>query len=195
MSRKGGQNSPEKTGGPLASRVWSRACGDWGYVGEVVLTRVAFPEHDTTIPCQMAKSNDPERFFRFFRRSVGRPLADGLWPSWVGGKEKPPTSADFRDDADSGGEIAPSSWVTNPRARTLRRFFVWRTHNIHHVIMMSSESEWKSRRIHGAMRTGLPASGSACHGTFLTAFSGRLAALRSILLHNKYLALSSFARH
>ena len=89
--------------------------------GEVVLTRVAFPEHDTTIPCQMAKSNVPGRFFRFFRRSVGRPLADGLWPSWVGGKEKPPTSADFRRDADSGGEIAPSSWVTNPRARTLRR--------------------------------------------------------------------------
>ena len=127
MSRKGSQNSPENTGGPLASRVWSRACGDWGYVGEVVLTRVAFPEHDTTIPCQMAKSNDPERFFPFFL-SVGRtafggrPLSDGLWPSWFGGKEKPPTSADFRDDADSGGEIAPSSWVTNPRARTLRRF-------------------------------------------------------------------------
>ena len=74
-------------------------------MGEVVLTRVAFPEHDTTIPCQMAKSNDPERFFRFFRRSVGRPLADGLWPSWVGGKEKPPTSADFREDADSGGKL------------------------------------------------------------------------------------------
>ena len=105
MSRKGSQNSPEKTGGPLASRVWSRACGDWGYVGEVVLTRVAFPEHDTTIPCQMAKSNDPGRFFRFFfGGAAGRPLADGLWPWVVGGKEKPPTSADFRDDADSGGE-------------------------------------------------------------------------------------------
>ena len=123
VSRKGGQNSPEKTGGPLASRVWSRACGDWGYVGEVVLTRVAFPEHDTTIPCQMAKSNDPRTFFRFF--SAARPdgLSVGLlWPLAVGVKEKPPTSADFRRDADSGGEIAPSSWVTNPRARTLRRF-------------------------------------------------------------------------
>lgn len=67
----------------------------------------------------MAKSNAPGRFFSFF--FVGR--SDGLWrtafwPWLVGGKEKPPTSADFRDDADSGGEIAPSSWVTNPRART-----------------------------------------------------------------------------
>ena len=134
-------------------------------------------------------------FFRFFRRSVGRPLADGLWPSWVGGKEKPPTSADFCEDADSGGRTAPSSWVTNPRARTFAPWWDWRTHNIHHVIMMSSEHERKSRRLHGALRTGLPASGSACHWTFLTAFSGRLAAFRSISLHNRYLALSSFARH
>ena len=70
----------------------------------------------------MAKSNDPRTFFPiFFGVADGRPLANGLWPWVVGGKEKPPTSADFRDDADSGGEIAPSVWVTNPRARTLRR--------------------------------------------------------------------------
>ena len=195
MSRKGGQNSPEKTGGPLASRVWSRACGDLGYVGEVVLTRVAFPEHDTTIPCQMAKSNDPGRFFRFFS-SVGRTAFGGRPLAFVGRRQRkaPDIGKFFAGQTDSGGEIAPSSWVTNPRARTFAPWWDWRTHNIHHVIMMSSEHERKSRRIHGALRTGLRASGSACHGTFLTAFSGRLAAFRSILLHNRYFALSSFAR-
>ena len=46
-------------------------------------------------------------FFVFFRRSVGRPLADGLWPSWVGGKEKPPTSASFLQDKPiAGGSCA-----------------------------------------------------------------------------------------
>ena len=159
----------------LESRLWGL-----GLCGEVVLTRVAFPEHDTTIPCQMAKSNAPRTFFPFFfGGAAGRPVGR-LWPLAVGGKEKPPTSADFRRYADSGGEIAPSVWVTNPRARTFAPWLDWRTHNIHHVIIMSSESEWKSRRIHCAVLTGPTASGSACHGTFLTAFSGRLSALRSI---------------
>ena len=27
----------------------------------------------------------------------GRPLADGLWPSWVGGKEKPPSSVGLQN--------------------------------------------------------------------------------------------------
>ena len=36
--------------------------------------------------------------------SVGR-----LWPLRGGGKEKPPTSADFCEDADSGGDVAPSA--------------------------------------------------------------------------------------
>ena len=66
----------------------------------------------------MAKSNAPRTFFPFFS-SVGR-TAFGGRPLALGGlgKEKPPSSADFRRDADSGGEIAPSVWVTNPRART-----------------------------------------------------------------------------
>ena len=164
------------------------------------MTRVAFPEHDTTIPCQMAKSNVPGRFFFVF--FVGR--SDGLsvgrlWPLAVGGKEKPPEIGKFfAGQTDSGGRTAPRLQAVDysavcPQASCAVE--VWRTHNIHHVIMMSSEHERKSRRLHGALRTGLRASGSACHWTFLTAFSGRLAALRSILLHNKYLALSSFALH
>ena len=36
-------------------------------------------------------------------------------------KEKPPSSADFCEDADSGGDVAPSAWLTSPHARTLRR--------------------------------------------------------------------------
>ena len=134
-------------------------------------------------------------FFVFF---VGR--SDGLWRTAFGlrgsaAKKSPRHRQTFARTPTAGGEIAPSSWVTNPRARTFAPWWDWRTHNIHHVIMMSSEHERKSRRLHGALRTGLRASGSACHRTFLTAFPGRLAALRSILLHNKYLALSSFARH
>ena len=67
------------------------------------------------------KVKRPANFFPiFFGGAAGRPVGS-LWPLAVGGKEKPPSSADFREDADSGGEIAPSSWVTNPRARTLRR--------------------------------------------------------------------------
>ena len=57
-------------------------------------------------------------FFRFFRRSVGRPLAFGLWPSWVGGKEKPPTSASFGKTPTAGERLRRVRWVTNPRART-----------------------------------------------------------------------------
>lgn len=145
----------------------------------------------------MAKSNDPGRFFPFFpsvgrTASGGRPLAFGLWRSC--GKEKPPTSADFCEDADSGGEIAPSVWVTNPRARTFAPWCDWRTHNIHHVIMMSSEHECESRRSasrigrHHGLDDGLSASVPG-------GFPGHLTAFRSLLLHNKYFALSSFARH
>ena len=164
MSRKGGQNSPEKTGGPLASRVWSRACGDLGYVGEVVLTRVAFPEHDTTIPCQMAKSNVPGRFFLFFS-SVGRTAFGGRPLAFVGRRQRkaPVIGKFFAGQTDSGGRTAPRSQAVDysavcPQASCAVE--VWRTHNIHHVIMMSSEHEWKSRRLHDALRTGLRASGS-----------------------------------
>lgn len=163
-----------------------------------LLTLVPFRNTTLLYHAKWQSQTPRELFFRFF--SAARP--DGLWRTAFGlwlwrscGKEKPPTSADFSENADSGGEIAPSVWVTNPRARTFAPWGDWRTHNIHHVIMMSSESGWKSMRIHGAMRTGLPESGSAFHGTYRTAFPGRLAAFRSTLLHNKYLALSSFARH
>ena len=55
----------------LESRLWGLGL----CVGEVVLTRVAFPEHDTTIPCQMAKSNAPRTFFPiFFGVAAGRPV-------------------------------------------------------------------------------------------------------------------------
>ena len=160
-----------------------------------LLTLVPFRNTTLLYHAKWQSQTTRELFSDFFRRRGqtafgGRPLA------FVGRRQrKAPSSADFRRYADSGGEIAPSSWVTNPRARTFAPWWDWRTHNIHHVIMMSSESEWKSRRLHGAQRTGLLASGSACHGTFLTAFSGGLAAWRSLLLHNKHLAISSFARH
>ena len=76
------------------------------------------------------------------------------------GKEKPRHRFVSAKTNRFRGEVAPSVWVTNPRARTLRRGGV-RIHNIHHAVRMSSESEWKSMRIHGAQRTGLTASGSA----------------------------------
>ena len=107
----------------LESRLWGL-----GLCGEVVLTRVAFPEHDTTIPCQMAKSNAPRTFFRFF--SAARPGGQdgGLWPLSVAfglwrtaAKKSPRNRFVFAKTNRFRGEVAPSVWVTNPRARTLRR--------------------------------------------------------------------------
>lgn len=92
------------------------------------------------------QSQTPRELFSRFSRRRGQTAFGGLGPWEDGGKEKPPTSADFSENADSGGEIAPSVWVTNPRARTFAPWGDWRTHNIHHLIMMSSECEWKSRR-------------------------------------------------
>ena len=87
-----------------------------------LLTLVPFRNTTLLYHAKWQSQTTRELFFRFFfGGAAGRPLADGLWPLWVGGKEKPPTSADFSENADSGGEIAPSVWVTNPRARTLRR--------------------------------------------------------------------------
>ena len=106
----------------LESRLWGLGLCGGGCIDPRGLSGT---RHYYTMP--NGKVKRPRTIFSVFL-SVGRtafggrPLSDGLWPSWFGGKEKPPTSADFRDDADSGGEIAPSSWVTNPRARTLRRF-------------------------------------------------------------------------
>ena len=92
----------------LESRLWGL-----GLCGEVVLTRVAFPEHDTTIPCQMAKSNAPRTFFRFFSAARpdgrtafgGRPLAFGL----SGQRKAPDIGKFFAGQTDSGGQIAPSA--------------------------------------------------------------------------------------
>ena len=62
------------------------------------------------------------------------------------GKEKPPTSADFCEDADSGGEIAPSSWVTNPRARTFAPWWDWRIPTIPRAVVLSTCMEIKFNR-------------------------------------------------
>ena len=128
-----------------------------------LLTLVPFRNTTLLYHAKWQSQTPRELFFRFFSGgAAGRPLADGLWPLWVGGKEKPPTSADFRRDADSGGRTAPRLQAVDysavcPQASCAVE--VWRTYNIHHVIMMSIGSERKSRRIHGAQRTGLPASG------------------------------------
>ena len=178
----------------LESRLWGLGLCGGGCIDPRGLSGT---RHYYTMPNGKVKRPRTIFFVFFVGRSDGLSVGR-LWPLAVGGKEKPPTSADFCEDADSGGRTAPRLQAVDysavcPQASCAVE--VWRTHNIHHVIMMSSEHERRSRRIHGALRTGLRASGSACHWTFLTAFSGRLAALRSILLHNKYLALSSFALH
>ena len=104
----------------LESRLWGLGLCGGGCIDPRGLSGT---RHYYTMP--NGKVKRPRTIFPFFfvGRSAfaGRPLADGLWPWVVGGKEKPPTSADFRRDADSGGEIAPSSRLTRPRARTLRR--------------------------------------------------------------------------
>ena len=86
-----------------------------------LLTLVPFRNTTLLYHAKWQSQTPRELFFRFF--SAARP--DGLWrPALAFGgrrQKKPPSSADFREDADSGGEIAPSVWVTNPRARTLRR--------------------------------------------------------------------------
>lgn len=65
----------------------------------------------------MAKSNDPWRFFPFFV-SVGRTAFGGLGPCGGRRQRKAPVIGWTAKLADGRGEIAPSVWVTNPRART-----------------------------------------------------------------------------
>ena len=66
----------------------------------------------------MAKSNAPRTFFPiFFGGAAGRPWRVALD---FGGRRqrKAPVIGWTAKLADGGGEIAPSVWVTNPRART-----------------------------------------------------------------------------
>ena len=101
----------------LESRLWGLGpCGG----GCIHPRGLSGTRHYYTMP--NGKVKRPRTIFPFFfvgrTAFAGRPLSDGLWPLWGGGKEKPPTSADFRRDADSGGKLRRVRWVTNPRART-----------------------------------------------------------------------------
>ena len=72
-----------------------------------LLTLVPFRNTTLLYHAKWQSQTTKDDFSVFFRRSVGRPLADGLWPSWVGGKEKPPTSASFLQDKPiAGGSCA-----------------------------------------------------------------------------------------
>ena len=92
----------------LESRLWGLGLCGGGCIDPRGLSGT---RHYYTMP--NGKVKRPRTIFSFF--FVGR--SDGLWRTafglwrtafgaWVvGGKEKPPTSADFRDDADSGGKL------------------------------------------------------------------------------------------
>ena len=70
------------------------------------MTRVAFPEHDTTIPCQMAKSNAPRTFFRFFSAARRDGRAVGFGPCGVGeAKKSPRHRLTFAGTPTAGGEL------------------------------------------------------------------------------------------
>ena len=98
----------------LESRLWGLGLCGGGCIDPRGLSGT---RHYYTMP--NGKVKRPGRFFFvFFRRAVGRPLAFGLWPSWVGGKEKPPTSASFGKTPTAGERLRRVRWVTNPRART-----------------------------------------------------------------------------
>ena len=86
----------------LESRLWGLGLCGGGCIDPRGLSGT---RHYYTMPNGQVKR--PRTIFPFFSSvgrtpSGGRPLAFGLWRSC--GKEKPPTSADFREDADSGGE-------------------------------------------------------------------------------------------
>lgn len=75
-----------------------------------LLTLVPFRNTTLLYHAKWQSQTTRELFSDFFRRrgrTACRSVGFGLWR--VAGKEKPPTSADFCDDADSGGEIAPSA--------------------------------------------------------------------------------------
>ena len=161
------------------------------------MTRVAFPEHDTTIPCQMAKSNAPRTFFRFFFGGAAGRAGGWLWPLWVGGKEKPPSSADFRRDADSGGKLRRGyRRLTTPPCVLKHHAPWWVGAHITYIMPPGCQAILTEILAYPRCAEDRPYGVGIGHQeTFRMAFSGRLAALRSILLYNTYSALSSFARH
>ena len=94
----------------LESRLWGLGLCGGGCIDPRGLSGT---RHYYTMP--NGKVKRPRTIFPFFfvGRSdglwrtafVGRPLADGLWPSWVGGKEKPPTSASFGKTPTAGERL------------------------------------------------------------------------------------------
>ena len=99
----------------------TRDVGVWG--GCIDPRGLSGTRHYYTMP--NGKVKRPANFFPiFFGGAAGRQdgLAVGLGP--CGRRQrKAPVIGWTAKLADSGGEIAPSSWVTNPRART---FAPWR---------------------------------------------------------------------
>ena len=86
----------------LESRLWGLGLCGGGCIDPRGLSGT---RHYYTLP--NGKVKRPANFFPiFFGGAVGRPLADGLWPLWVGGKEKPPTSASFGKTPTAGGSCA-----------------------------------------------------------------------------------------
>ena len=71
-----------------------------------LLTLVPFRNTTLLYHAKWQSQTPRELFSDFFSAARSDGLSVGrLWPLWVGGKEKPPTSADFRDDADSGWKL------------------------------------------------------------------------------------------
>lgn len=100
----------------LESRLWGLGLC-WG--GCIDPRGLSGTRHYYTMP--NGKVKRPGTIFPFF--FVGRSdglwrSAFGLWPLAVVRQRKAPVIGWTAKLADSGGEIAPSSWVTNPRART-----------------------------------------------------------------------------
>ena len=137
VSRKGRRNSSDNTDGHRLHAFGVAPVGIGGYVGEVVLTRVAFPEHDTTIPCQMAKSNAPRTFFRFFSaaRPDGRAVGFGLCGSAA--KKSPRHRLTFARTPTAGGELRRGYRRLTTPPCVLKHHAPWRC-GAHITYIMSS---------------------------------------------------------
>ena len=86
-----------------------------------LLTLVPFRNTTLLYHAKWQSQTPRELFFDFFGGAVGRPIGRSAL-AFVGRRQrKAPVIGWTAKLADSGGEIAPSSWVTRPRARTLRR--------------------------------------------------------------------------
>ena len=136
-------------------------------------------------------------FFRRRGRTAGRPFADGLWPLAFGGlaaKKSPRHRLTFAGTPIAGERLRRVRWVTNPRART---FAPWRC-GAYITYIISSRCQANPDGNPGvstvqcgqAFRRPDRPPGDVPDGLFWPPCG-----LRSILLHNKYFALSSFARH